>query len=244
MNQSSPLVLVLVAILGGVFGAWFVNTVGQPVAPESSLSADLPALAGEASEDNLAQSVSALQVEVDLLRNQLESRKPLAPAHAPVTPMGDIQDRGPSAGLPPTPPEIRAELNALLEEREVAQTRERAAREEERRQERLDRQMTEWQEKLGLNDAQALQMRDILADSSRKRSELFTEMREGGGFDREYIREQMQVMRDSTNDALSNVLFPDQFSTYQEESENSRGFGGRGGRGSGGSGGSGGGRPF
>jgi uncharacterized membrane protein YgcG len=158
--------------------------------------------------------------------------------------MGDIQDRGPSAGLPPTPPEIRAELNALLEEREVAQTRERAAREEERRQERLDRQMTEWQEKLGLNDAQALQMRDILADSSRKRSELFTEMREGGGFDREYIREQMQVMRDSTNDALSNVLFPDQFSTYQEESENSRGFGGRGGRGSGGSGGSGGGRPF
>ncbi|MDP7245268.1 MAG: hypothetical protein QF389_01645 [Planctomycetota bacterium] len=244
MNQSSPLVLVLVAVLGGVFGAWFVTTTGQPV-PEASVSVALPTLPGEAPEDDLAQSVSALQVEVDLLRNQLENRRTLAVAPPPEAMNVGSDHPGALSGMPPPPSAMRAEFNALMEERELNRTQERETRDQERRESRLDRQMQDWQEKLGLNDAQAVQMRDILADSSLKRSELFSEMRDGGNFDREYMREQMQVMRDTTNDALSNVLFPDQFTTYQEESSSSRWWGGGGQGGGGGRGGQGGGgRPF
>ena len=239
-DRNTPLLAALV-VAGGLIGGWVAVTLGSPDSSGES-QASLPAATtnnaawSDTSEsvDKLTRSVEALQVEMDLLRADLDRGLRSTP-----------KDAGGPAGAsrrelaaPPSPSSAPAEvsaaqLNALLDQREERETAQRRERDAERRQDRIDRQMDEWRDTLGLNDAQTHDMGLILAEASSNRTEMFRELRDSGDWDRDAMRNSMTSMQEQTNTSLEGILSSTQMESYLSEQESQRGNwgGGRGGRG-------------
>ncbi len=250
MSQSSttPVLIGLVAgLVGGILGGMVMSgpaaaepiteqTAAAPAAAPQAGEADLPAPAGPLGTDPadlrpLDERLAAVEHELALLQGQVAGRRRVdqaAPAPGAIDPntLEPILDQA---------------MSDFLEEREAQQAAERRQREEERRQERLDRQMERLQEQLGLTDAQAHDMQQVLNEADLKRNEFFQTLRESGEFDREAVRDFMTRAQEETNIALGGILNVDQLATFNETvGQGMRGFFGGGGGRTGGGGGRGG----
>ncbi len=94
--------------------------------------------------------------------------------------------------------------------------------------ERAKEELKQMDENLDLSKDQEKKVYDILLEGNKKRSEMFQEMRNGGG-DREAMREKMTTMREEQNKKLKGVLTKEQWPKYEKmmEERRQRGPGGR-----------------
>jgi hypothetical protein len=242
MSQASTtpvLLLGLVAgLVGGLLGGMVMSgpSAADPAVEQSAAApspaartdadADLPAPAGPLGSDPadlrpLNERLAAVEHELALLQGQVAGRRRVdqaAPAPGAIDPntLEPILDQA---------------MSDFLEEREAQQAAERRQREEERRQERLDRQMERLQEQLGLTDAQAHDMQQVLNEADLKRNEFFQSLRESGEFDRDAMRDFMTRAQEETNIALGGILTVEQLASFNETAgQGMRGmFGGPGG---------------
>ena len=77
---------------------------------------------------------------------------------------------------------------------------------------RLQREMDNLTNELGLSKDQVAQVTPIISESQKKQSEAFAKMREGGGdIDRDQMRDQAMKLRAETDMKLKAVLTPEQF---------------------------------
>ena len=93
---------------------------------------------------------------------------------------------------------------------------------------------------LKLDKKQAADFDKVQSDYTKKRNEVMAEMREGGGGDREAMREKMTEMREGLDKELKKVLTTKQFKEYekiQAKKQAERGQRGQGRQGRGGMGG-------
>lgn len=251
-DRNTPLLAALV-VAAGLIGGWVAVTLGSPDAssePQASLPATTYSNAdwSDTSEsvDTLTRSVEALQVEMDLLRADLDRGLRSAPKDAEIPAGSSRRVLAAPPSESPAPAEVDvAQVNAILDQREERESAERRERAAERSQGRIDRQMNQWRDTLGLNDAQTHDMGLILAEASSKRSEMFSELRNSGDWDRDAMRSSMTSMQEQTNTSLAGILNSTQMDTYLFEQENQRGgWGGWGGGRSGRGGRGGGDQPF
>ncbi len=242
-DKNTPL-LAAGVVIGGIIGGWFGSTLGvaESSGEEHAAAPASQSLNEEDQEtmERMSRYLESLQVEMDLLRADFDRSEREAPSMAANTSGGRREVGAPPAIFSGPAPEVSEEqLSAMLDRRDAEKEAERRTRDDQRRKERIDRRMERYQESLGLSDAQTYDMGQIIAEADAARSNLFSEMRESGNWDRELIREQATAMNEKTNTALSGILSTTQMDSYLAEQENSRGFGGgrdrgnRGGRGSG-----------
>ena len=103
----------------------------------------------------------------------------------------------------------------------------------ERDEKRMEDQLSEMSEKLGLNNDQLSSMRTTLTETRAASSELMSDIRENGwGADsRDLMRDGMTEIRETSAAALQGFLSPSQYETYQSDFANDNNGWGRGGRG-------------
>jgi uncharacterized membrane protein YgcG len=250
MNQIGQTFLIFaVGLAGGLVGSTLMSS--PSAAPDGASAGDSGAALSAGADlgtvlDTIQADLAMLTQEVALQGNQMSSMdtrlagvqtsqaKTRAAGGAAMDPLAGLDP-----GEMPSGMGFDAAVNAAIEKREADEAATRDADRTVRREERLDREMEKWTTELGLSTDQASQMKTILNDTTKARTDFFTEMRESGTMDRELMREKMTEMGDSQNEQLGNVLDATQMATYTESSANS-GFGGFGGRrgGGGGTGGS------
>lgn len=250
MNQIGQTFLIFVTGLAG-------GIVGSMVLGPSAGSAD-SADGGQtqtilASDNELSGVIESMQGEMALLGNEISQQNTVIQsldarlANIQVL-QGDglvggaSQNADPLAGLDqseiPSGNSFDAAVNAAIEKREADEAAERDAQRAVRREEQMERRMENYVTELGLDAAQADQMKTILLDGDKARTDFFTDMRESGTMDRQAMREAMTELTETQNEQLSTVLNPTQMEQYSEMSSNRGGFGGGGGgRGAGGGGG-------
>lgn len=76
--------------------------------------------------------------------------------------------------------------------------------------ERLKREIDGLTTALSLTKEQVAKVTPIITDAQKKRTDLFTKMREGGNMDRDKMREESTKMQAETDKALKAVLTADQ----------------------------------
>ena len=249
MNQTAQLALVLVAgFAGGVAGSAFFAPPASDAGDGGSSAADQAGLAGdmrdleermisvERASEARDLSLSVLEGHYESLASELESRT--APGAGAVGPDGEPLILDP--GSIPTGAGFDAAVAAVIEQREAAEAEQRRQERAEREAERIEQRAQELAKELGLDSRQAEQLAQVMKESSEKRNEMFTEMRESGNWDREAMREGMAEIRDAEIAELSDVLSAEQLAGYQESASSDRGMmrgmGGGGNRGGGGGG--------
>lgn len=239
MNQIGQTFLIFVTgLAGGILGSIALGPAADSTDPGTSGQGQ-PALT---SDSELSAVIDAMQGDMAQLGNEISQQKSaIQSLDARLANIQALQGNSPSgdplAGLDPAEipsgSSFDAAVNAAIEKREADEAAERDARRAERREEQMERRMENYVTELGLDAAQADQMKTILLETDTARSDLFTEMRDSGNMDRETIRDMMSELNETQNEKLSEVLNPTQMEQYTEMSSN-RGFGGGfGGRGGG-----------
>ncbi len=107
-------------------------------------------------------------------------------------------------------------IETKLAEREARRREERARQRTDRRARGEERELNELTEALQLNDATKKKMKAILAQSPKDIREFFVKLRNEGDFDQEKIREGMQKINTTTDEAAKKILSEEQFKKYQE----------------------------
>ncbi|MBT3340769.1 MAG: hypothetical protein HOM34_05785 [Planctomycetes bacterium] len=230
--DKAPLVILflLLALGGGAVG----SSLFGPAAP---LAVDSVAVATTDSAfdsriDSLQQEINKLNGQFSLMNEQLSAstRRPLEAPHERGR-RGDelaAATGGPSASGPRMGGVgMEREFEAYLQQRENNQTAERDIKRAEQRKERASSQALKMQEKYGLDEYQTSVLEGALLVKDEARSVAFTEMREGGSFDREKIRETMTSIRETELNTLSGAFNAEQMTQYETDTE--RGGFGRGG---------------
>lgn len=146
-----------------------------------------------------------------------------------------LLDPGAPAGTPELASllagEVTPEFVARVDEAMATiKAREDAVREQKRKElqaARIEQKITELETRLGLNNRQASDLRDVLIAQDDKREALFASMRDAQGDPRD-MREGFRTIRDETFAALETFLTPEQVEGYKqsEEREWGRGPGG------------------
>lgn len=251
MNQLLQTFLIFVTgLIGGLIGSVLLADGGSSSTPSSEDSSYTAA-----ADEDLSKTLQALQAKVDTMGRTLELQSStlltMQDQMASAVEMDRALRQGTLPGgepLPagtgmamadiPTGPGFDAALDAALQQRDEEEAAERAAAREERRKEQLEARVADLALELGLSESQTIEFGKILDESSKARSDFFTEMRETGAWgDRTTMREKMGEFRDTELESLGGLLNNEQLTQYTELTENS-GFGG-GGRGGGNRGGGG-----
>ena len=236
MNSSLQFVLMFfVGLLGGLLGSSFMSTETSPVSPESFQAAS----AGNELEERLM----AIESATDSLRSQFNLQ---------ANNIASLEDRlalegtnnGPSEGgvafgQMPAGQAFEGQINAVLEQRERSEELEREERRATRREEQLQKRVDRMAEELNLDPNQATQLAGIMSETTVSREDYFAELRELGTWDRDEIRETMEIMRADELEKVGMVLTPDQLGQYEEMTawgNSGRGGGGNSGRGNSGRG--------
>ncbi|MBC8371407.1 MAG: hypothetical protein H8E25_15500 [Planctomycetes bacterium] len=226
-NPLSLVIMIALGFIGGMLG----STVFSDSADSYDMSID--GAAASVNNEQLQNELTALQQANDSLRQQFEMqsrdigmlKERLDRMPAP----GD--DRGPAGAAfaeMPNGQAFEGQINAIIEQREAQQDFEREQQRDERQAEALTRRVDRLAEELGLTALQAEQYSEISKGTSEKRSQLFSDLREGL-IEREEIRNEMQTLRDDEYSQLEGVFTPEQLTQYQESNDSSRGgFGGGG----------------
>ncbi|MCP4094388.1 MAG: hypothetical protein GY747_13175 [Planctomycetes bacterium] len=239
MNQIGQTFLIFVTgLAGGIVGSMVLGT---------STGATDPVDSGKnqtvlTSDSELTAVIDAMQGDMAQLGSEISQQKSVIQSlDARLANIQTLQGDGliggnslnsdPLAGLDPAEipsgNSFDAAVNAAIEKREADEAAERAAQRAVRREEQMERRMENYVTELGLDAAQADQMKAILLEGDTARSDMFTEMRESGTMDRQAMRDAMTELNESTNEKLGAVLNPTQMEQYSEMSSNS--FGGFGG---------------
>jgi len=241
MNKTLSTVLILITgFIGGLLGPILLGDTGS----QYDMSIDA---AAASDTQELRNEIAGLTSANDSLRSSFDLQ---------ATRLGQLEDKINSLPLPPpggpdgfayadmpTGQAFEGQINAVIEERENQQSRERDQDRAERRAEANERRVERMAEELGLNSSQTEQFAKITGEASEKRNAFFSDMRENGwgNVDREEIRSQMETMRDEESSQLEGVLTPEQMTQYEESNNrgmfgNTGGGGGRGGNTGGGRG--------
>jgi hypothetical protein len=250
MNQIGQTFLIFVTgLAGGIVGSMVLGPSGGTADSADGGQAQTVL----ASDSELSGVIESIQGDMAQLGSEISQQKSvLQSLDARLANIQTLQGDGlvggtglnadPLAGLDqseiPSGNSFDAAVNAAIEKREADEAAERDAQRAVRREEQMERRMENYVTELGLDAAQADQMKKILLDGDKARTDYFTELRESGNMDRQAMREAMTELTDTQNEQLGNVLNPTQMEQYSEMASSSRfgGFGG-GGRGTGGGGG-------
>ena len=245
------MIAALSGLIGGAIGSFAMKTFATP-APAAAASTESEAGLSPGADNGTAKwdsefaKLRLANQELGMRLASLESNRSAVPREA-VAEGGDTESL---ADLQSTVAELAAALKnpqsseasglrqmvaTALEEVQTAEQDERQLEREQREVDRIVERMGEYSEKLGLDAVQKQSMQDHLIDSSKKRNELFTTMR-NGDVPREDIREAFTTQREDSDAALGRILSPAQLETYNAMNEERGGLfngGGRGGRGRG-----------
>lgn len=240
MNQIGQTFLIFaVGLTGGLIGSMLMSS---PTAASAGTSAD-GSSAEMVADSDFGATLSTIQADLDMLtqevalqRNRMSSLDTrlagVQSSQSEVRVAGGAASEELLAGLDPgempSGMGFDAAVNAAIEKREADEAATREADRAVRLDERLDREMERWTSELGLSADQASEMKTILGDTTKARTDFFTEMRESGTMDRELMREKMTELGETQSEQLGNLLDATQMEKYTESSANS-GFGGFGG---------------
>jgi hypothetical protein len=245
--KNVTLLALLAGAIGGAAGSIAVNSFGAaPAGVESETSMGALSPVGSAETGEWSDEASALRrenKELSLRLVALESRVSVSSRAQVVDVSGDdasiaeLQKSVAALAAALENPQsassagFRQMVASALEEVQTAEQEERQTEREKREVDRIMESMADYSEKLGLDGIQRQSMQDVLIDSSSKRNELFTSMRDGS-VPREDIREAFTTQRADTEALLGQILSAQQLEDYNGMSQGGGGFGGgRGGRG-------------
>jgi hypothetical protein len=197
-----------------------VSLATEAASPAPDVARELDQLRLE--NTGLTQRLAALEQR---LAESLTTRVPLTSTSVldPDAPGGTLELTSLLAG------EVTPEFVARVDEAMATiKAREDAARELKRKElqaVRIEEKLTELETKLGLNNRQTSDLRDVLIGQDDKREALFASMREAQGDPRD-MREGFRTIRDETFAALETFLTPEQVEGYKQSEERDWGRGG------------------
>ena len=255
MQNKHVLPAILAGFAAGLVATFFSlvvfsDTKPTPVIQQADAS---PARTSDEMQAALDEKLSDIQARLTSLeaRTNLAATNTREPAEAPTSnelasELQELRDLVASfKSIEKAPPARFQDMVELTIE--TLEDQERAERDERRRierEQRMDRQIADLTEKLGLDPNQSTQMRDLLTNRDLERDQFFQAMRDGSGnMDRDTIRTQMRTWSEDYNLKIQGVLSPQQFESYEETNSGRGGWGNwgdrsdRGGRGGGGRGG-------
>jgi rubrerythrin len=237
MTNNLPLVAAI-GLITGIAGA----SLSSVIFPSPTVEVN-PALGTQAADVDL----SGVMKQFDQITNRLdEMEMEMAQAsvrrevpEADAVDMDDVMDQlkdymaqlnNPAAAMPPNFENWVKDANDAIDARK---SEERDLARAERDEKRMEDQLSEMSEKLGLNNDQLSSMRTTLTETRAASSELMSDIRENGwGADsRDLMRDGMTEIRETSAAALQGFLSPSQYETYQSDFANDNNGWGRGGRG-------------
>lgn len=237
MNQLPLVALLCGAVSGAVSGAVTISMLGSGNGESTVVDPTATQLDSPSDFQGLARELREGQRELSDRIGMLESR-PVAAVREAVPMDVDTTDeelleemrrmlasmKAPAEALDPNfIASVDVAMQQIREEEERIRREERVARDAERLEERL----TSLNEKLGLDNFQANELRNALTDEMIRRNELMASADGDWGS----MREGFGEIRDETREALESFLSEEQYDQYRQES---RGFGRGGGFGGGG----------
>lgn len=233
MTSNLPIVA-LVGLVAGVGGAGLTSTLLAPApeAPAPALTANAPAVDLSGVEERLDRFASRL----DELEMQVAAAPMRRDAAAPAAQEVDLSElraelesylttlRNPQIAMPPHFEDWVATAQESIRERE---REEREAERAERMDQMLEDRLSEMSTKLGLDQSQLGQMRDVMTSTREASTKLMEDMRTAGwGPDsRDLMRAGMEEIRTNASNTLQGFLSPTQYESYQSEYGNDFGMG-------------------
>lgn len=238
MDQSSPIVPIVIAVLaGGIAG----GIAGRVSAPDTKAKATTAASAEPADTSDLAEKVAKLERTVAALERE---RRITRAALARRMQGDDGTTDGDGGAAPATidDPVFDTAVRDIMSQVNEERREERRARWEERRKQAADRWAGWLGGELGLSDAQKQKVAAIVQDYFKRMQE---QMRnpDAGPMSRSERRDKMRSLRADTEKQLGQVLDAQQMDKYDGLDDDQKigfGFGGGRRRGGGGMGGPGG----
>ncbi|MAF67652.1 MAG: hypothetical protein CMJ84_18605 [Planctomycetes bacterium] len=222
MNSIS-LVSIGAAVLAGSAAAAITSAILSPDGQGTRAlvvggEPDLAGLQGEV--DDLRTRNEDLALRLAQLEGSVALGGSRAPADAPdLTVLRERVDQLVAATTEDGPVVVTAQLRsgvtAVLDEIKLQEDQEREVRRQEARDRRMDQQIERLSERLGLDSAQATDMRAVLVEQDLAREEIFATAREFG--DREGVGDLLGGLKEETLLSLSQILTPDQLERYSEQ---------------------------
>ncbi|HEX9793473.1 MAG TPA: hypothetical protein VGC54_05760 [Planctomycetota bacterium] len=216
---------------GGVLGATLIGPASPAPVTEAASGLGGPAGASAAEDDRvkgLESEIASLYLALDMLRQDfvVQGRTELVPTRPTSQPAaGDLAAAEFEGGDVDWGAALDQRVAAVIEARDEAERKARDERREEQRVKQLEERMQRLQADLGLDNYQTAELGKILGDADLKRREMFESMqnmRDGGNFDRDSIRQMMETVRTDTNARAASLLSPAQMAKF----ETSNAFGG------------------
>lgn len=121
-------------------------------------------------------------------------------------------------------PEFVARVDEAMATIKAREDAVREAKRKELQAVRIEQKITELEGKLGLNNRQASDLRDVLIGQDDKREKLFASMRDPQGDPRD-MRDGFRTIRDETMAALETFMTPEQVEGYKQSEERDWGRG-------------------
>jgi hypothetical protein len=238
MKSAWPLAVAVLLLASGFLLAEMISQPSAVATEDLASQTELSALRNQVR--TLADENRLLEDRMAALELKSELPPIMAPAAAPlqlVAPAIENPQSEEVAALlaayedpEQTPEGLETVILGVVQAQEEREREERDARREEEWQERLDEQMQEYAEKLGLNGYQATEMRTALDDQRTASSDLWQQRRDGG-MGRTDMRDAFGEIRENTQTTLQGLLLPNQYEQYETMQDDRGGGWGRGGGG-------------